>query len=129
MKLEIFNLDETLTENYLEFCCDELSVYPDFITIEATDTPLKNGALGLCYEVEFKDEYYIIVYKGNRNITEIFDTISHEMIHVKQFMTQGLSQKIREHMPIYGERWWEKEAKKNSFALVQKYVDNLYDMV
>lgn len=129
MKKEIFNLDETLTENYLEFCCDELSVYPDFITIEATDTPLKDGALGLCYEVEFKDEYYIIVYKGDRNITEIFDTISHEMIHVKQFMTQGLSQKIREHMPIYGERWWEKEAKKNSFALVQKYVDNLYDMV
>lgn len=129
MKKEIFNLDETLTENYLEFCCDELSVYPDFITIEATDTPLKDGALGLCYEVEFKDEYYIIVYKGDRNITEIFDTISHEMIHVKQFMTQGLSQKIREHMPIYGERWWEKEAKKKSFALVQKYVDNLYDMV
>jgi hypothetical protein len=129
MKLEILGLENTLASKFINFCCDELSVYPDIITIEATDTPLRNGALGLCYEVEFKDEYYIIVYKGDRNITEIYNTISHEMIHVKQFMTQSLTQKIREHMPIYGERWWEKEAKKNSFGLVEKYVDILYDMV
>lgn len=129
MKLEVYGLDETLTENYLKFCCDELSVYPDFITVEASDTPLRNNALGLCYEVAFKDEYYIIVYKGDRNITEIYNTISHEMVHVKQFMLDNLGNRITEHMPIYSKRWWEKEAKQKSFNLVKKYVDNLYDMV
>lgn len=129
MKLEVYNLDETLTEKFLSFCCDELNVYPDMITIEATDTPLRNNALGLCHEVEFKDEYYIIVYKGERNITEIFNTISHEMIHVKQFMNQNLSKRMNEHMPIYEKRWWEKEAEEKSFNLVKKYVDILYAMV
>ena len=130
MKIEVIDLDVSLTENFIKFCCDELESYPDFITIEDKENLLKNGALGLCYEIDINTEYLIVVAKNGRNITEIYNTIAHEMIHIKQYMKQNLSQSaFKEYKPPYDKRWWEIEAKENSFNLVKKYVDNLYSMV
>jgi len=129
MKIEVSELDVTLTENFIQFCCNQLGVYPDLIAIEGWDEPFKDGALGLCYEVDAKQEYLIMVSKKDRNITEIYNTIAHEMIHVKQFMKQNLSVSAsEEHKPIYSERWWEIEASENSTDIVKKYVDKLYSM-
>lgn len=132
MKIEVFELDTTLTEKFISFCCDQLEVHPDLITVEGWDN-LKNdsanGALGLCFEVDFKQEYLIMVATKDRNLTEIYNTIAHEMIHVKQFMKQNLGKNMcEEHRPIYSERWWEVEASENSVDLVKKYVDILYNM-
>lgn len=130
MQIEVTELDITLTENFIEFCCDELDVYPDLIAVEGWDDPFKDGALGLCYEVDTKQEYLIMVAKKGRNITEIYTTIAHEMIHVKQFMKQNLSTIVSEEdKPVYEKRWWEIEAKEKSTDIVKKYVDNLYNMV
>lgn len=130
MQIEVVDLDPVLTEKFVKFCCDEMRVYPDYITIEGWDEPLKNGATGLCYQVNYQEEFLIQVFKGTRNLTEVYDTVAHEMIHVKQFMTtQDLEAQLSSiHKPIYEERWWEKEASKKSFGLVKKYVDMLYDM-
>ena len=129
MKIEITELDSTLTTNFVNFCCDELSVYPELLTIEGWDQPFKDGALGLCYEVDNKEDYLIMVSKEGRNATEIYNTIAHEMIHVKQFMVQNLSKNLcQEHKPVYNDRWWEIEAKENSFDLVKKYVDILTNL-
>lgn len=129
MKIEITKLDITLTENFINFCCDELGVFPDNIAVEGWDQPFKDGALGQCYEVDAKEDYLIMVSKQGRNATEIYNTIAHEMIHVKQFMVQNLSKNLcQEHRPAYNERWLEIEAKENSFNLVKKYVDILTNL-
>ena len=126
MIIEVTELDSSLTTNFINFCCDDLGVYPDLITVEGWDEPFKDGALGLCYEVDAKEDYLIMVSKQDRNITEIYNTIAHEMIHVKQFMTQNLSKNLcQEHKPVYKERWYEVEADQNSFDMVKKYVDIL----
>jgi len=130
MHIDVIDLDQTLTENFVKFCCEHLDVYPEVISVEGWDTPLLiNNATGLCYEVEHDYEYLIHVYTRNRNVTEIYNTVAHEMIHIKQFMKQDLDNVIKFHKPIYSERWWEKEASDNSYDIVKKYVDTLYEMV
>jgi hypothetical protein len=128
MQVEVVELDQSLTENFIRFCCYQLDINPSLITIEGWDEPFKNGALGLCYEVNTDLEYLIMVSKNGRNATEIYNTIAHEMIHVKQYMKQDLGNFIGAHKPAYNDRWWEIEAKKKSLHLVKKYVDNLYSM-
>lgn len=128
MNIEISDLDLTLTTNFIHFCCDELNIWPSLITVEGWDNTFLDGATGLCYEVNSKDEYLIMVSTTDRNTTEIYDTIAHEMIHVKQFMKDNLNKSLcKRHRPVYRERWWEKEANQNSFELVKKYVDILWD--
>lgn len=129
MKIEVTDLDPVLTEQFVQFCCDELEIYPENIFVEGWDTPLFNKATGLCYEVEHNYEYLIMVYTKDRNITSIYNTIAHEMVHVKQFIKEDLVNHVEKEKPIYTERWWEKEASKKSVDLVKKYVDILYDMV
>lgn len=129
MQIEVVDLDPVLTENFVKFCCNEFRVYPDLITIEGWDVPLKGNANGLCYEVHRNEEYLIYVNTVDRNVTEIYNTIAHEMIHVKQFIKNNLEELMNDiHKPVYEERWWEKEASKKSLELVKKYVDILYEM-
>lgn len=129
MIIEVECLEPILTEQFVTFCCNQLRVYPDLIRVEGWDEPFKNGATGLCYEVDFKAEYIIMVSTKERTVTEIYDTIAHEMVHVKQFMKQKLSKEIEQEKPIYEDRWWEKEAYEKSFSLVKKYVDTLNSLV
>lgn len=129
MIIEVECLDPILTEKFVNFCCDQLGVYPDMIKIEGWPDTFKDGALGLCYEVNCKEEYLIMVATRGRTVTEIYNTIAHEMVHVKQFMKQNLSKNItKEHKPVYNERWWEVEAGEKSMNLVKKYVDILQCM-
>ena len=129
MKIEVTDLDPVLTEQFVTFCCKELDISPNYIYVEGWDTPLFNKANGLCYEVEHDYEYLIMVQTKDRNITEIYNTVAHELVHVKQFIKEDLVNHIEKEKPIYSERWWEKDASKNSVELVKKYVDILYDMV
>lgn len=128
MQLEILDLDPTLTEKFVKFCCDDFKCYPDYLTIYGWDVPLKDGAQGLCYEANPGD-YLIYVQMKNRNLTEIYNTLAHEMIHVKQFMKNDLNKYINaEHKPIYEDRWWEKEARQRSLKIVKNFVGMLYEM-
>jgi hypothetical protein len=102
----------------VKFLCDELRVFPREITIVSEDI---DDALGLCIDVE-PDAFLILVKESNRNVGEVLTTIAHEMIHVKQYMTQELGRLLDEqqHVP-YEQRWWEREAYEKAVPLVEKF--------
>lgn len=128
MQIEINDLDETLTENFITFCCEELDIKPEILTVDGWETPFPKNqkATGLCYEIN-NGEYWIMTQTKNRNLTEVYITIAHEMVHVKQFIKQNLSDKYSKKRPHH-DRWWEREANAKSVELVKKYVDILYNM-
>jgi hypothetical protein len=109
---------DRLVNEFVKFLCSELSISPREITIIGSDIP---DGLGQCIDVN-EDSYLILVKEEGRNIGQVFTTIAHEMIHVKQYMTQELGRLLDEqqHLP-YMERWWEKEAHEKSVPLVEKF--------
>lgn len=119
------NLNKTYDRRvnlFVEFLCSELSVRPREISIIGTDL---DDCLGQCIDIH-NDSYLILVKEDGRNIGQVFTTIAHEMVHVKQYMTQGLGRLLDEqqHLP-YMERWWEKEAHERAVPLVEKFAKNI----
>jgi hypothetical protein len=113
MRINIVDLDDTLTKNFIKFCCVELNTYPDMITVKGRDEPtLKDNAVGLCYEVNCAHKYLIVVAKQNRSVTDIYTTLAQEMMQVKKFMKSETVIEIED-----------------SANIVKKYVDNLYNVV
>ncbi|MFA7408342.1 MAG: hypothetical protein WCY93_11060 [Anaerolineaceae bacterium] len=82
-------------------------VEPDELLILANDEMepvgrvFKNGDVG--YMIELRLE--------NRTREEIFWTLAHELVHVRQFQEQDLENQLDKRIP-YQERWWEIEADK-----------------
>jgi hypothetical protein len=123
MSIEVQLKDDRMVEKFAKFLCHELGVFPGRITIASHEA--EDGNLGLCID-ESEDEFIILVKEGNRNIGEVFTTIAHEIIHVKQYMKENLSWFLanRSHIP-YMERWWEKEAFTGAVPLVEKFAKTL----
>lgn len=115
--------NQKLVEKFAEFLCREFEIFPKSISI-AQFIP-EDDSLGLCID-ENEDEFLILVKEENRNIGEVFTTIAHEMIHVKQYMKENLGWFLdnRSHIP-YLERWWEIEAFTNAVPLVEKFAKGL----
>lgn len=113
---------DRLVSEFVQFLCDELDVRPRKIDVVGTDL-FEN--LGMCLDVE-DESYLIFVKETGRRIDQIFITIAHEMIHVKQYMTQELGRLLDEqrHVP-YKERWWEQEAYERAVPLLEKFAKNL----
>lgn len=113
---------EELANVFAEFLCKELSVTPRELHIVGTD--LDEG-LGQCIDVD-EGSYLILVKESGRRLEQIFITIAHEMVHVKQYMTQELGRLLDEqsHVP-YEDRWWEKEAYEKAVPLVEKFSETL----
>lgn len=118
--------DPTLISTFVKFLCKELQINPKNITLESMDTSvyLSTNAIGLCMDIEV-DEFVIMVYEKHRNITEICNTIAHEMIHVRQFLKDNLNHWISTCWDVpYTNRWWEVEAFSNSLDLVKKFIES-----
>lgn len=113
---------DRLVNRFVEFLCSELSVRPREISIIGTDL---DDCLGQCIDIH-NDSYLILVKEDGRDIGQVFTTIAHEMVHVRQYMTQGLGRLLDEqqHLP-YMERWWEKEAYEMAVPLVEKFAKNI----
>lgn len=113
---------DRLVSEFVQFLCDELGVRPRKIDVVGTDL-FEN--LGMCLDVE-DETYLILVKETGRRVDQIFITIAHEMIHVKQYMTQELGRLLDEqqHVP-YEERWWEQEAYERAVPLLEKFAKNL----
>ena len=112
-----------LVEKFTNFLCSELDIAPTRITI----APYEDEAeiLGLCLD-ESETEFILLIKENDRDIGEIFTTIAHEMIHVKQYMKENLGWFLdnRSNIP-YLERWWEKEAFGDAVPLVEKFTKTL----
>ena len=112
-----------LVERFAKFLCVELEVYPKAITIASYEPD--DNTLGLCLD-ESDDEFIILVKDTGRDIGQVFVTIAHEMVHVKQYMKENLGWFLDNHNDIpYMERWWEKEAFSSAGPLVEKFTKNL----
>jgi len=122
MNIKIQGLGEKLTQDFVYFCCKELDVQPDSIEIIGDDWAGENT--GLCIDLDEKD-FLICVAVNDRNLTQIYTTIAHELVHIKQYMKQDLGSLLNKDKPEYLDRWWEKEAREKSLDLVKKFVDIL----
>jgi hypothetical protein len=109
--------NEDLVKKFVTFCCNNLNVFPDQIIIEAEDELVGNG---ICLDIE-KGYYLILVKTINRNITEIFSTIAHELVHVKQYEFDDLNAALQTDAE-YETCWWETEAREKSKELIAEFV-------
>lgn len=122
MKLKVHGLDKNLTQKFVSFCCAELQIAPNVLEIAGypsdEDMHLKSG---MCIDIN-EDEFLIIVATKNKNITQIYTTVAHELVHVKQYMYEDLGRKLDACGEEYKDRWWEKEATNMSKKLMLKFV-------
>jgi hypothetical protein len=82
----------------------------------------------LCID-ESEDEFIILVKEQSRDLQDMFITIAHEMIHVKQHMKENLGWFLDNYGDIpYRERWWEKEAFDKSVPLVVKFAAHMINI-
>jgi len=112
-----------LAQKFVDFVCDILDISPTRITI--TSYQLDDGVLGICID-ESRSEFIILVAEAARNLTEVFVTIAHELIHVKQYMNENLGWFLdnRSYIP-YMERWWELEAHTLAYPIVEQFIKEL----
>lgn len=82
---------------------------------------MDNGRTGMCLDMDI-GHYLILVKTGNRDITQIYKTVAHELVHVKQYMYDNLGHLLDRHPPPYDDRWWEKEAKLKSEEFILRFV-------
>lgn len=114
--LDISN--KKLVEKFTKFLLGKLNISPKSIEIASTEM---KDCHGICVDIT-EDNYLILVDETDRNITEIFVTIAHEMVHVKQYMKENLGWFLenRSYIP-YETRWWEKEAFEKSVEYVKAF--------
>ena len=113
---------DRLVNPFVKFLCDELHVSPREIIIVSED--IEDG-LGLCLDIE-PDKFLILVKESGRRVDQVLTTIAHEMIHVKQYMTQELGRLLDEQQDVpYEQRWWEREAYEKAVPLVEKFAKTL----
>lgn len=114
---------QELVERFVQFSCEQLNITPKQITVRGVDT--LEGTNGFCYD-ETEDKFLIVVAEENRNLGQIFGTLAHEMVHVKQYMNQNLGYLLDHCQEIpYMERWWEKEAINMTGVLVKNFVKHI----
>lgn len=122
MNIKVENLDEALTKDFVNFCCKELDIAPNYIEIVGDENV--GDRTGACIDLS-ENDFMIIVETGNRNLTQIYTTIAHEMVHVKQYMKEDLGNLLDKDKTPYFQRWWETEAREKSLDFVKKFVDIL----
>lgn len=105
---------------FVSFICEKIDINPKSITISEYEG--EDGNLGMCLD-ETQEDFIILVKSQGRPPIEVFTTIAHEMIHVKQYIKENLGWFLDNRGDIpYLERWWEKEAFSKSVKLVEEFV-------
>ena len=121
MKFLTDSKNEELIEKFIGWICNELQIQPKSIEV-CTDAHFDENVTGYLFEND-NTSFTVFANENRKNITDFFITIAHEMIHVKQYMKQGLGFFLvkEQHVP-YKDRWWEIEAFKNAPLYVEKFV-------
>lgn len=114
--IEIEGLDQSRVEKYVEYFCQLLRIEIPKLFIFVDDTIKVSGA---CYENEPGD--YMIVLKDQKEEGQMIVTLAHEMVHVKQYIRNGLAKCFDDTIP-YMKRWWEQEAYKKEVVLIRALV-------
>lgn len=115
--ITVEGLDENFVKKAVDLFCNALNINPPSIHIFVDDTIKPNGA---CYQV-YEDEY-LIVLKDQPNDGHMMVTLAHEMVHVKQFISDRLATEFDSSIP-YMSRWWEVEAYALEVELTKLLID------
>jgi Zn-dependent peptidase ImmA (M78 family) len=107
------SLDENFIESAIHLFCDSLGISVPNLLIYTDETIRPNGA---CYR-NSADEFMILL-KNGRSDADTMITLAHELVHVKQFMVDNLSEQLDASIP-YMERWWEQEAYEKEVELTR----------
>jgi len=115
---------QELLINFVKMCLTELDIKPKTIYIYFENEKYigNTQSTGMCID-NFIDDFTILAAKNNRTITEVFRTVAHELVHVKHYMKDNLSDLfLQEADGHYENLWWEKEARTKSEQLVLQFV-------
>ena len=110
------NLNVGFVNNAVDLFCSFLGIEKPNLHIFTDETISPNGA---CYRNS--DDEFMIVLK-ERDQGHMMVTLAHEMVHVKQYLLDGLSDEWDASIP-YMERWWEKEAYQKEIELAKLLVE------
>jgi Zn-dependent peptidase ImmA (M78 family) len=97
-------LDKSFIQNAVKLFCIALGIKIPTILIYTDETIKPNG---VCYRND--ETEFMILLKDGRSDAETMITLAHELVHVKQYLVDDLSNKFDNSIP-YTERWWEQEA-------------------
>jgi hypothetical protein len=120
MNITVEGLNANFVQKAVQLFCDSLGITPPNLEIFTDETIRPNGA---CYRNSDTD--FMIVLK-NRNAGDMMITLAHEMVHVKQYLVDDLSEKFDDTIP-YMERWWEQEAFELEVALTELLIQAITD--
>ena len=110
-------LDKNFIESAVNLFCDSLGISVPNLLIYMDETIRPNGA---CYRNS--PEEFMILLKDGRSDAETMITLAHELVHVKQYLLDGLSEQWDASIP-YMERWWEQEAYEKEVELTKLLIE------
>ena len=112
---------DALIDDFVYYICKHFGILPRRISIESAELV---GNRGMCFDDDV-GEFTILVNRTD-DVGAIFTTVAHEMIHVKQYMTQNLGQILDESTELpYDSRWWEEEAFNGAVPLVEAFANKI----
>lgn len=117
--IEIEGLDQNRVEKYVEYFCQLLCIDIPKLFI-FVDEELQST--GVCYENEPGD--YMIVLKDQKEEGQMIVSLAHELVHVKQYIRNGLAKCFDSTIP-YMERWWEQEAYEKESVLIKALINHV----
>jgi len=112
----IEGMNEEFANKVVRFFCDALGVDVPNLHIFVDDTIHVAGA---CYQNSHDD--YLITLK-QQDLGQMIVTLAHELVHVKQYMIDGLAKTFDATIP-YRERWWEVEAYEKEVELTKLLIE------
>lgn len=124
--VEVTDIDEKLTRDFIDYCCEALSIKPESILVGEKNKIIEKDSLGMYCKVE-EDTYIIDTSTTGKTLTEIYKTIAHELVRVKQYEKNRMSKPS--YIPPDQQKTWDIEAERKSYFLVKEYVDILKEMV
>jgi hypothetical protein len=110
------DLNVGFVNSAVDLFCSALDIQKPNLHIFTDSTISPNGA---CYRNS--DDDFMIVLK-ERDHGDMMVTLAHEMVHVKQYLLDGLSDKWDSSIP-YMERWWEQEAYEKEVELTKLLIE------
>jgi Zn-dependent peptidase ImmA (M78 family) len=110
-------LNKKFVQDVVTLFCNALKIKLPTILIYADETIKSNG---VCYRND--ETEFMILLKDGRSDAETMVTLAHELVHVKQYLVDDLSNKFDDSIP-YMERWWEQEAFELEAVLIELLVE------
>lgn len=120
------NVHTSLIKEVVEFANNNLDIHEEDFEIEIFLDDISDGVNGMIID-DIPNKKFTMLVQNDRHISQILMTIVHELVHVKQYIRDGLaevSDSLFRSIP-YLERWWEVEAFEKTSEIVGNYVKHL----